>query len=280
MKARLFWSLFLLAFAFSAQAGFFDQFQQEKKKKTEWGQELTLEQRVETLERQMKTLSQVVLQMDAMEQEIQKIRGEMEEQNHAMEALKKRQRDLYMDLDSRLSGKPSTLPPMTSTPPSRPEAPTQASVPAAAPNNTPSGPAPVQPSAATSLSVGEKQQYQDAFNLLMQRRYDEARTAFQSFLAAHPNSDLTDNAQYWLAESYYVSKDYQQALPEFNKVIQDFPTSSKVPDAMLKSGYIYYEQKDWDLARNTLESLVNAFPSSTASQLARKRLDKLRREGH
>ncbi|MBA1331287.1 hypothetical protein QQ73_09025, partial [Candidatus Endoriftia persephone str. Guaymas] len=44
-----------------------------------------------------------------LQQEIQQMRGEMELQKHAMDALNKRQRDLYLDIDQRLS-RMQTLP--------------------------------------------------------------------------------------------------------------------------------------------------------------------------
>ena len=61
-----------------------------------------LEQRVEVLERQVRTMSELVLRMERLQREVQQLRGEMELQGNAMGALKKRQRDLYLDLDQRL----------------------------------------------------------------------------------------------------------------------------------------------------------------------------------
>ena len=70
------------------------------------------------------------------------------------------------------------------------------------------------------------------------------------------------------------------ALVEFKKVVQGFPRSPKVSDALLKVGYIQYENRQWGAARKTLGGLVNRYPNSTASQLAKKRLDKMASEGH
>ena len=126
---------------------------------------------------------------------------------------------------------------------------------------------------------GEKSSYQSAFNLLMDRKYDQAKTAFRSFLTKYPRSRLADNAQYWLAEANYVTRNFDVAQTEFNKVISVHPGSPKVSDAMLKIGYIQYEKKQWSVARDTLNKVVNRYPNSTASQLAKKRLSKMRAQG-
>lgn len=127
---------------------------------------------------------------------------------------------------------------------------------------------------------GEKSSYQTAFNLLMDRKYDQAVRSFRSFLTKYPNSRLADNAQYWLAEANYVTRNFDAANTEFKKVITDHPRSTKVSDAMLKIGYIQYEKKQWSAANETLNNVVNRYPNSTASQLAKKRLSKMRSQGH
>ena len=59
--------------------------------------------KIELLERKVSAMSDLVLQVDALQREVQQLRGEIEVQNHAMDALKKRQRDLYLDVDQRLN---------------------------------------------------------------------------------------------------------------------------------------------------------------------------------
>ena len=49
-----------------------------------------LGQRVQVLERRVQALSDLVLRVDSLQREVQQLRGELELQNHAMEALKKR----------------------------------------------------------------------------------------------------------------------------------------------------------------------------------------------
>ena len=120
--------------------------------------------------------------------------------------------------------------------------------------------------------------YQQAFDILMQRRYGDARVALQQFLASYPAGEYADNAQYWLAEASYVTRDFDTALVEFGKVLSDHPSSTKVPDALLKSGFIQYEQKKWPEARTSLERVVKEYPLSSAARLAQQRLNRMRSE--
>lgn len=260
----------------------------------------TLEQRVQILERKVGTISDLLLRLDTLQREVQQLRGEVELQNHTMDALKKRQRDLYLDVDQRLSqiNAASTAPtttPSTVTPEvvrpgqaTQPQAATVmdtavATAPTAgtgAPISTPAGGAvPVQPQVPAGDPAKEDASYQAAFKLLMQRRYDEAKVAFSTFLASYPSGSYADNAQYWLAEASYVTRQFDTALQDFSKVIELYPQSPKVPDALLKTGFIQYEQKAWPESRATLEGIVKRYPNSTASRLAKKRLNRMRSEG-
>ncbi|MEN8178992.1 MAG: tol-pal system protein YbgF [Pseudomonadota bacterium] len=246
---------------------------------------LTVEQRLERLERILRnqSLSDIVLQLQQLQQEVQQLRGEVELQNHTMDALNKRQRDLYLDIDQRLSN----LRPMPA-PPSDVAKPASTAVePTAAPVNTAVEPTLTEPPATdqqTAVTPPDPKQeadaYQFAFNLLKQGRYKESINSFRNFLSQFPGGDYEDNAQYWLGEASYVSRDFDTALVEFNKVLEVYPTSSKVPGALLKSGYIHYEKRDWGQARELFNRLKQEFSGSTEARLAGKRLQRMDKEGH
>ena len=109
--------------------------------------------------------------------------------------------------------------------------------------------------------------------------YEAAAGAFREFLAAFPNSDLVDNAQYWYAETQYVTRAFADALPAFQKVVLEFPQSRKVPDALLKIGYCNYELRNWEAARTALSRVAQDYPDTTAARLASKRLERMSNEG-
>ena len=244
---------------------------------------LTVEQRVERLERILRnqSLSDIVLQLQQLQQEVQQLRGEVELQNHTMDALNKRQRDLYLDIDQRLS----SMRPMPTPPPGR-GAPAPG-VPAGVPAKAAAQPPVSEPAMAKEKSAvtppdpkQEATAYQHAFNLLKQGRYKESINSFRDFLSRFPGGSYEDNAQYWLGEASYVSRDFDTALSEFNKVLENYPSSSKVPGALLKSGYIQYEKRDWNKARELFNRLKQEFSGTTEARLAAKRLQRMDKEGH
>lgn len=118
----------------------------------------------------------------------------------------------------------------------------------------------------------DRANYQAAFELLKQGRYKEANQALVQFMVAFPESALSDNAQYWLAETHYVSQDFRKALTEFQKVVDQYPESRKIPDALLKIGYCNFELKRYDAARQALQTVAGSYPETTAARLAGERL--------
>jgi tol-pal system protein YbgF len=124
----------------------------------------------------------------------------------------------------------------------------------------------------------ERDAYRTAFELLKERQYPQAADAFNDLLRRFPQGEYTDNARYWLGETYYVQRNYPAALAEFDRLVQLNPTSGKVPGAMLKIGYIQYEQEAFDQARAALDAVVAQFPDSTEARLAKSRLERMGRE--
>jgi tol-pal system protein YbgF len=253
----------------------------------------SLEQRLERLERILRnqSLADIILQLQQLQQEVRQLRGEVELQSHTLDELSKRQRDLYLDIDQRLSN----LHQAPAEPaPSGPEPAFAGAVPdsaAAAPSPTGERvvePAPeaASPEPAPALAATppdpkqESEAYQAAFNLLKQGRYQDSIRAFRDFLSQYPGGSYEDNAQYWLGEASYVSRDYDTALTEFTKVVERYPDSSKVAGALLKSGYIYYEKQQWQQARELFDRVNSQYPGSTEARLAEKRLERMQKEGH
>ena len=241
----------------------------------------SMEQRVERLERVLsnQSLSDIVLRLQQLQTEVQQLRGELEMQKHAMDALKRRQRDLYMDLDGRMGqgGAPAAD---YAAPPGPVAAPVETHEPlpaAPAPSPYPApGPA-VLPAAGDPAR--EQAEYQNAFDLLKKGNYTDSIGAFRSFLDNYPAGDYADNARYWLGEASYVNRDFTTALEDFNQLLQRHPTSPKVPGALLKIGYIQYEQRNWSKARKILRRLEKEYPGSTEARLAKQRLERMRKQG-
>ncbi len=246
----------------------------------------SLEQRVQRLEQQMqgRGLIELMDRLDQLQREVQQLRGDVEVQGHALEQLKKRQRDLYVDIDRRL--RQMEVRPAPATQGAVPEAPPTAAAASAVSAGAAAATVVPKPAAAGGEAASEadagkiRQAYEDALNILREGRYEQAAEAFRKFLAAYPDSSYAANAQYWLAETYYVTRKFEAALAEFAKVLENYPGSVKTADAKLKMGFIQYELGNWAEARKWLEAVQREFPKTTAARLAAERLERMRREGH
>ncbi len=142
------------------------------------------------------------------------------------------------------------------------------------------------PSATTALDPGMAQnseidpvmvrmEYDRAFSLLKQSRYEQAIKAFREFLSIYPVSEYSDNAQYWLGEIFYVQRQFEPAIGEYNLLVKNYPESQKYTHALLKIGYSYHELGQLEQARAVLMDLQRRYPRTTASRLAEERLKRI-----
>lgn len=243
--------------------------------------EATDQQRLERLERRVGKITELTLQMDGLKQENRKLLGQIETLSYTIEQLKRKQRDMYLDIDQRLSsisGAGSAAPATAAIRQSITTTPT-VSAPAGqtpVPDNPPAN----QPPSVAANKQQIKADYAAAYALLSpaQRRYKEAIEAFQDFLQKYPESSLAGNAQYWLGEAHYVSQDNDAALQAFEKVASDYPNSSKVPGALYKIGRIYQVKGDLNAAGAALQRITQDYPNSSAASLARERMAELKRK--
>ena len=208
------------------------------------------------------SLMNILARLDQLQAELQSIRNDVETLQHETEMAGQRQRELYLDVDGRLQGIEKAA--------------LAAGAGAAAVYE---GRA-LAPGQLPLPGGSDRENYDAAFELLKEGRYEEAASAFEQFMAVYPDSVLMDNAQYWLAETHYVTQDYAAALPAFQKVISNYPESRKVPDALLKIGYSNYAMSKWTAARKALTAVATNYPETTAARLAGQRLDQMKSEGH
>lgn len=242
--------------------------------------------------------------VEGLASEISQMRGELEQQTHDIAEVKKRQRELYLDIDRRLrmlesqavssaGNQPVEVPGLDDS--AATEEPAQAAdQQLAVTGDTPGGSSGLiadttvpsaetgadQSSQSSATSSEEQAAYQAAFDTLKEGRYKIAKTELKRFLTQYPESTYAGNAQYWLGEAHYVTRDFDQGIAEFERVLSRYPSSNKVADAMLKLGYTYYEKKEYNKAKIMLNELRKRYPKATAARLAKKRLERMRTEGH
>ena len=261
--------------------------------------------RIEELERRLgaSALLDLVTRIDRLKKEIQELRDHAEVQAHKIEALQGRQQDLYAELDRLAHRLAQPAPEVAGALPETGEAPGPAeesedeaaaavadpgspadesgepggSRPAAPDHAAPGGVSePIRESPPQYDPVEEQAQYQLAFDLLSEGRFERAANAFTEFLAAFPESRYQDTARFWKGECLYALRRFEPALEEFRGLVESHPDSSRIPGARLKIGFILHELGRAAEAVEELRSLVEVAPDSSEAKLARDRLERLR----
>ena len=240
-----------------------------------------IEQRLNRVERLVnsKGLVDVMVRVESLQSELQRLVGEIEVQKHTLDEVKKRQRDLYLDIDRRIlqierrSGSSFSSSTVTESP--QATTPVEETMPVV--NGAPkiiSTPAEVPK--VIKKKEGEQVAYQKAFDLLRALRYEKATQAFRQFLNDFPDGRYAHIAQYWLAETSYHTRKYAVAVEDYQTLINQYPKSPKRADALLKIGYSQFELKLFAQAKDVLKKLIQVYPGTTEAGQAENLLQKIR----
>ena len=235
--------------------------------------ERQVEDRLAAVEQQLKGqgLADLANQLQLLQADVAKLRGQVEVVTYELEQSQKRQRDLYVDLDTRLRKIESAA---------KSEAANAANAAgAAAPPDAGSPPGPAvaaAPPAAGSHSsadgVAEQRAYDSALDLFKRGDYAGTITAFNAFLKTYPRSVLAPSAQYWLGNAQYARRDYRGSIATQRQLLSDYPDSGKAPDALLNIASAQSDMGDAAASRRTLEQLIRDYPKTDAATRARQRL--------
>ncbi|MGH9465360.1 MAG: tol-pal system protein YbgF [Thermoanaerobaculia bacterium] len=117
-----------------------------------------------------------------------------------------------------------------------------------------------------------QQVYQASYNDYLRGSYDLAVLGFRQYLEAYPDTELSDNAAYWVGESLYSQGRYDQAIREFDRILARYPRSDKLASALLKKAYSHLQLGQRDQGVGQLRDVVRSYPGSDEANLARQRL--------
>jgi tol-pal system protein YbgF len=179
--------------------------------------------------------------IDGLRQDIANLRGQIEVLANRIDGLDKRQKDLYVDLDSRV-------------------------------RKFEQGQADKEK--AAQAAAAEQQAYEAGLAQFKANNYGAAIQSLQSFMTAYPQSPLAPSAQYWIGNAYYALRDYKNAIAAQQKVLANWPESAKASDALLNIASSQAEVGDANGSRNTLRTLVSKYPNTPAAEQAKQRLAK------
>ena len=243
--------LLSLCFVIPARAGLLEDDEARKQIQQLEARVLKLE---EAVKQQTRSMLDLQSRIDALNTEIRNLRGQNEETTHGLQDAEKRQKDFYVDLDTRLRHFESA------------EEAAKAAAEAAA-----KAPA-AQASADPSDPVPEDRAYEAAYSLFKAGSYANAGKAFQDFIKKFPDSARVSDANYWLGNAQFAMKDYKGALDTYEGFLKDFADSPRAPDVLYGIARCQQGLKRSAAARKTLKKLVAKYPTSEAAAKAKKQL--------
>ncbi|MGL5334760.1 MAG: tol-pal system protein YbgF, partial [Enterovibrio sp.] len=184
-------------------------------------------------------------QLSQMERELDELRGIVEQNNHLVQQLQNRQRDLYNEIDALKQNK-------------------KGSTASSSANKN---------DVKMTASDPESAMYEAAVDLILKKKnYAGAVQAFDNFLAKYPKSSYAPNAYYWLGQLYLSKEELDESKKNFAKVL-DHKDSNKRAEALVKLGVIATKQKDLNNAKKYFGQVIKQFPDSTSASQAKKLLD-------
>ena len=191
--------------------------------------------------------------------ELADLRGQVEKVTYELDLLKKRQQDLYTDVDSRLQNIEESGNNKNAS--AKASANTNANANSANSKNNNNG--------------NEIADYENALNQFKAAKYTTAITAFNNFIKNYSQSSLVANAYYWLGNAYYAQGNCKSAISTQRVITQKFASHSKAADAWLAIAACQQELGDDVSAKKSYQTIISKYSKSSAAEKAKIRLENL-----
>ncbi len=261
---------------------------------------LSNDQRLTQVEQQVNNMlhSNSTTRVEELQAEVQTLRGQVESLTHQVQQQQTQLRATYTDLDKRISKQQQAVATNTKVSPvaegdtaltdtnsaAKPvtqhnkvlaTTTTQKLSHASANAKSDAAAATVQPNVAE-----EQQTYQVAYDLIKEKKYNEAIVALQKMLVKYPSGQFAANAHYWLGELYSLTNKNDLAATEFATIVSDFSDSPKVSNAQFKLGMLYSTQSKWPDAKLAFKKVISKYPDTAPARLASEQLKQMKQLGH
>jgi tol-pal system protein YbgF len=212
------------------------------------------------------------LQLQSLQNEIQNLRGLVEEQSYEIRRMQTEQRDRYLDTDSRLSelfsyhsGQQPVAIQQSGGIPGQTQPTGGASQQSG--NQVPVTGANVVggQSVTTASPQNEQELYSQALDLLLEdEAFQDSINMFQQYIDIYPQGRYFTNALYWQGAALHLLGNFPQSVAVLQRLLDEYPQDPKAPTAMLRIGTVYSEMGDRARAADYWRRISTAYPTSTS----------------
>jgi TolA-binding protein len=208
---------------------------------------------------------ELLLQIEQLRQETQALRGLMEELSYQLGQMSSDQKTRYLDLDQRLGELVRIQKEAISSTP-RP-------TPATA-DSTTGGVGEAGAQASVSNDISDQDAYNSAFQLIRERKFEEALVAMDSFIRAYPDSELVLDARFWRGQVFDVLGRDEEAIEVFKSLTLVAPDYRRILQVKVKLGKLLIKNQDVMNGRKILQEVITQAPESVEAGLASRELEK------
>ncbi|MCD4748669.1 MAG: tetratricopeptide repeat protein [Thermoanaerobaculales bacterium] len=198
---------------------------------------------------------------------VQALQESIEALHASLELTTRKLQAITQELAAARAHQITVLPPVTTTVP--------AGADGEATTNTAETASIERPVAAAIDQMPPDRLYRSAYEDYMRGNYDLAAQGFREYLRRFPETDLGDNALYWIGEAYDAQDLNQEAIEVFSQLLEAYPNSDKAAGAQLKKGLLYLKADDQGQGVVNLQYVVYEHPGTKEAELAREKLRSL-----
>lgn len=134
------------------------------------------------------------------------------------------------------------------------------------------------------MTMTLQERFQRGMEYLENGKYFNAQQEFQIVVLSGSHTELGDDAQFYLAESYFNNKEYILAISEYERLTRNMKYSEYVEKArwriceayVVESPKYYHDQVNTGKALQKLQEFIDEYPNSEYNDDAKKEIHDLR----
>ena len=200
------------------------------------------------------TMLDLLSQIESLNQELRKLRGQSEELEHNLLDAKNRQKDFYVDLDTRMRHFEAAE-----------------SVEQSAAKQKAVDKVAVEDKASLEVSA-----YEVIYAYYKAGNYQKVLESSQEFLTKYPDSSRVPNVYYLMGDAHFSLDDFKKSIASYQIIVSKYGNNPNVPEAWLNIAACQQQLKDTATAKKTLKLIISKYPDSKAASKAKKRLVSLK----